>query len=225
LVQVLLQAGHAVDLVCSHAAYKVLALEDRITLAPQADPGAQCDALFADLDGLSPPHGKHLRLHPPDALEAPVASGSVRVAGAAVVPCSMATAGAIAAGAGRNLVHRVADVALKEGTPLVLAPRETPLSTLHLENLARLSRLGARIVACMPGYYHHPQTIRDLVDFVVGRVLEALGCRNDLVSAYAPHCTTEPGADAGADSNPAAKAPHGTTPHGTTPHGTTQGDR
>ena len=114
----------------------------------------------------------------------PYASGSARVDGYVVCPCSMSTAASIAAGAMANLVHRAASVALKEERKLVLVPRETPLSAIHLENLLRLRRAGATVVFAAPGFYHSPQTIDDLVNFVVARCLDQLGMDQTLVSRW-----------------------------------------
>ena len=114
----------------------------------------------------------------------PYASGSARVDGYVVCPCSMSTAASIAAGAMANLVHRAASVALKEERKLVLVPRETPLSTIHLENLLRLRRAGATVLFAAPGFYHAPQTIDDLVNFVVARCLDQLGIDQTLVSRW-----------------------------------------
>jgi 4-hydroxy-3-polyprenylbenzoate decarboxylase len=114
----------------------------------------------------------------------PYASGSAKVDGYVVCPCSMSTAASIAAGAMANLVHRAASVALKEERKLVLVPRETPLSTIHLENLLRLRRAGATVVFAAPGFYHAPQTIDDLVNFVVGRCLDQLGIDQILVNRW-----------------------------------------
>lgn len=111
----------------------------------------------------------------------PYASGSARVDGYVICPCSMSTAASIAAGAMANLVHRAASVALKEERKLVLVPRETPLSAIHLENLLRLRRAGATVVFAAPGFYHAPQTIDDLVNFVVARCLDQLGMDQTLV--------------------------------------------
>jgi 4-hydroxy-3-polyprenylbenzoate decarboxylase len=115
---------------------------------------------------------------------APYASGSARVDGYVVCPCSMATAGTIATGGEANLVHRAASVALKEDRRLVLVPRETPLSTIHLENLLRLRQAGAVILFAAPGFYHGAETIDDLVDFVVGRCLAQLGLDSSLVKPW-----------------------------------------
>jgi flavin prenyltransferase len=120
----------------------------------------------------------------PDDYGAPYASGSAKVDGYVICPCSMATVGTIAAGTMANLVHRAASVALKEDRKLVLVPRETPLSTIHLENLLRLRRAGAVIVFAAPGFYNAPQTIDDLIEFVVGRCLDQLGIENTLTRRW-----------------------------------------
>lgn len=108
------------------------------------------------------------------------ASGSAPSRGMVICPCSMGTLGSIAAGTSRNLVERAADVTLKERRPLILVPRETPLSLIHLENMTRLTRAGATILPASPGFYHRPRQIEDLVDFVVARILDHLGVENDL---------------------------------------------
>lgn len=107
-----------------------------------------------------------------DNLAAKPSSGSNKQAGMIIVPCSMGTLGAIASGAGINLIHRAADVCLKEGRKLVLVPRETPLNTIHLENMLRLAHAGARIMPASPGFYHRPKTIDDLVEHLCYRILD-----------------------------------------------------
>jgi len=102
------------------------------------------------------------------------ASGSARTAGMVICPCSMGTVAAVSQGTSRSLVERAADVTLKERRPLVLVPRETPLSAIHLENMLRLTRAGATMLPAAPGFYHRPQRIEELVDFVVARVLDHL---------------------------------------------------
>ncbi len=109
-----------------------------------------------------------------DNLAARPSSGSHRQDGMVVVPCSMGTLGAIAAGLSSNLIHRAADVTLKEGRRLVLVPRETPLNAIHLENMLRLARAGAHIIPASPGFYHRPETIEALVDHLVFRILDHL---------------------------------------------------
>ena len=115
---------------------------------------------------------------------APYASGSAHTDAVIVCPCSMASVGSIASGIESNLIHRAAAVQLKEGRRLVLVPRETPLSEIHLENLLRLKRAGAAVVPAMPGFYRLPETIADLVDFVAGRVLAAAGLDAALVKPW-----------------------------------------
>ncbi len=118
---------------------------------------------------------KLVRFHRLDNMAAPPASGSHAQAGMVVVPCSMGTLGAIASGAGSNLIHRAADVTLKEGRKLVLVVRESPYNTIHLENMLRLAHAGARILPASPGFYHRPQTIEELVDHLVFRILDQFG--------------------------------------------------
>ena len=115
---------------------------------------------------------------------APYASGSAKVDAYVICPCSMGTLGTIASGAMQNLIHRAASVALKEERRLVLVPRETPLSAIHLENMLTLRRAGATILFAAPGFYHGAETVDDLVDFVVGRCLDLLGLENTLVKRW-----------------------------------------
>jgi 4-hydroxy-3-polyprenylbenzoate decarboxylase len=121
-----------------------------------------------------------LRTYGEKDFNAPFCSGSFRFLGMAVIPASMGTVGAIASGVSANNIHRGADVALKERIPLVVVPRETPFSAIHLENLLALARAGAVILPPSPAFYQHPRTIEDQVDFVVSRVLDSLGIENDL---------------------------------------------
>lgn len=129
------------------------------------------------IDGLRAATGDWSRVELYDALDrgATPASGSARSRGMVVCPCSMGTLASIAAGTSRNLVERAADVALKERRPLLLVPRETPLSLIHLENMTRLTRAGATILPAAPGFYGRPERIEQLVDFVVARILDHLG--------------------------------------------------
>lgn len=115
---------------------------------------------------------KMIRLWRLDNLAAKPASGSNKQAGMIIVPCSVATLGAIACGAGTNLIHRAADVTLKEGRKLILVPRETPYNAIHLENMLRLARAGAQILPASPGFYHRPKTIEELVDHLCFRILD-----------------------------------------------------
>jgi 4-hydroxy-3-polyprenylbenzoate decarboxylase len=119
-----------------------------------------------------PGNSKLIRLWRLDNLAAKPSSGSNKQEGMLIVPCSMGTLGAIASGAGTNLIHRAADVCLKEGRKLVLVPRETPYNAIHLENMLRLARAGARILPASPGFYHRPKTIDDLVEHLCNRILD-----------------------------------------------------
>lgn len=112
-------------------------------------------------------------------LFSPAASGSWQCDAMAVIPCSMSTAAEIASGITKTLLTRAADVMLKENRKLLLVPRETPFSTNHLKNLYELSKLGVTILPAMPGFYNHPRTMEELVDFVAGKVLDNLGIEND----------------------------------------------
>lgn len=128
-------------------------------------------AVFNEWLGLTP-DSKLIRYWRLDNLAAKPSSGSNKQAGMIVVPCSMGTLGAIASGAGTNLIHRAADVCLKEDRKLVLVPRETPLNAIHLENMLRLAHAGARLLPASPGFYHRPASIAELVDHLCYRILD-----------------------------------------------------
>jgi 4-hydroxy-3-polyprenylbenzoate decarboxylase len=132
---------------------------------------------------LAPLQGK-VRVFEPDDFGASFASGSARIDAYVICPCSMSSAGSIAAGAGSNLIHRAAAVALKEERKLVLVPRETPLSSIHLEALATLRRAGATILFAAPSFYSRPESVQDLVDTVVARILDQVGVEHELASRW-----------------------------------------
>lgn len=117
-------------------------------------------------------------------IAAPPASGSFKCRGMIVIPCTMATASALACGSSRSLLERTADVMLKEKRPLIVVPRETPLSTIHLRNLLTLAEAGAHIIPAMPAFYSNPRNVADLVDFVVGKVLDAMHIEHQLFEPY-----------------------------------------
>jgi 4-hydroxy-3-polyprenylbenzoate decarboxylase len=123
-------------------------------------------------------------IHDSANLAAPPASGSFRLDGTLIVPCSMSSIGAIAAGTAGSLVHRAALVSLKEGRPLLLCPRETPLSLIGLKNLTALAEAGAVILPLSPAFYHSPQNINDLLDFITGKILDRLGIEHTLVPRW-----------------------------------------
>jgi len=122
-----------------------------------------------------PEDSQKIKLWRLDNFAAKPSSGSNQQAGMIIVPCSMGTIGAIASGAGTNLIHRAADVTLKEGRKLVVVPRETPYNEIHLENMLRLSRAGAKILPASPGFYHKPDSIQELVDHLCYRILDQFG--------------------------------------------------
>ena len=154
----------------------VVSAPGRRVLAEELDLTGSGEAL---VEGLAGRPSEKIELLPASDIGASIASGSYRVDGMIVVPCSVSTIGALASGAVTNLVHRAADVTLKEGRPLVLVPRETPLHAIHLENLLRLRNAGAMIVPATPGFYHRPRTIEELVDHFVFRLMDHLGLDHD----------------------------------------------
>ncbi len=119
-----------------------------------------------------------------DEIGAEIASGSVNTDGMVIAPCSMKTVGSLASGVADNLITRAADVTLKEGRKLVLVPRETPLNQIHLDNLSKLKSAGATILPAMPGFYHDPQSVEDLADFVVGKILDQFGVDHQLYEPW-----------------------------------------
>ena len=123
-------------------------------------------------------------VYDPQDWRAPYASGSAKVDAYVICPCSMGTLGTIASGSMSNLIHRAASVALKEERQLVLMPRETPLSTIHLENMLTVKRAGATVLFLAPGFYHGAETVSDLVDFIVGRALDQIGLENALIKRW-----------------------------------------
>ncbi|MBE9226652.1 UbiX family flavin prenyltransferase [Phormidium sp. LEGE 05292] len=165
----LLEADLSVELVASKSTYMVWQAEQNIRLPGEP---AQQEQFWREQAGVST-QGK-LRCHPWGDVGANIASGSYRTLGMIIMPCSMSTVAKLATGLSSDLLERAADVQLKEGRKLVLVPRETPFSLIHLRNLTSLAEAGARIVPAIPAWYHNPQTIEDLVDFVVARALDQL---------------------------------------------------
>jgi 4-hydroxy-3-polyprenylbenzoate decarboxylase len=178
LLECLLKADVRVYLLYSQAAQIVARQEMDLSLPARAKDAAE---FFSTRFGAAP---GQLQVFGREEWFAPVASGSNPADAMVVCPCTMGTLAAIAAGMADNLIERAADVALKEARKLVLVPRETPLSAIHLENMLKLSRAGAIILPANPGFYHHPQTAQDLVDFVVARVLDHVGVEHDLMPRW-----------------------------------------
>ncbi len=165
----LLEADYQIELVASKSTYMVWQAEQNIRMPIEPIQQEQFWRQQAGVEGV----GK-LRCHPWGDVGANIASGSFRTLGMIVLPCSMSTVAKLAAGLSSDLLERAADVQLKEGRKLVIVPRETPFSLIHLRNLTTLAEAGARVVPAIPAWYHKPQTIEDIVDFVVARVLDQL---------------------------------------------------
>ena len=180
LIDVLLGSGRAVQVVLSGPGRTVINTETPLRLGKSPAEIRTGLLTYLGRDDDAP-----LRVFGTDDWFAPPASGSNPPAAVVVCPCTTGTLGAVAAGTSRNLIERAADVALKEGRRLVLVVRETPLSAVHLENMLRLARAGAAILPANPGFYHRPESIADLVDFVVARVLDRIGVEHDLVPRWA----------------------------------------
>ncbi len=174
LLESLVAADVRVGLCISRAGYEILATElyQDVSLSDE-------QILERFLDGMD-----GVAVHSEQDWRAPYASGSAKVDGYVICPCSMGTAGTIASGTMSNLIHRAASVALKEGRKLVLVPRETPLSDIHLENMLRLRRAGAVVLMAAPGFYNAPRSVDDLIEFVVGRCLDQLGIDNTLTRRW-----------------------------------------
>ena len=170
----LVAAGADVGVCASSAGIEVLATE---LYRDASLPRDEVLARFTD-------HAAGVTIYAPDDWKSPFASGSARIDAYVVCPCSMSTVGTLASGAMTNLIHRAASVALKERRKLVLVPRETPLSSIHLRGLATLNDAGAVILFAAPGFYHGADTIQDLVDFIVARCLDQLGIETSLIRRW-----------------------------------------
>lgn len=178
LLEQLLAGGVRVWLIYSQVAQVVARQEMDLPLPSRAEEAEKhLREKFAATEG-------QLRVFGREEWFAPAASGSGVADAMVICPCSMGTLAAVATGLSRSLIERAADVTLKEGRKLVLVPRETPFSAIHLENMLRLSRAGAVILPANPGFYHHPRSVQDLVDFVVARVLDQIGVPNALVRRW-----------------------------------------
>ena len=174
LLDALVAADVEVGLCASSAGLEVVATE--LYGDPDLDRDEVLRRFVGDRAGVT--------VHAPDDWRAPYASGSAKVDAYVICPCSMGTAGTIASGTMSNLIHRAASVAIKEGRKLIVVPRETPLSDIHLENLLRLRRAGAVVLMAAPGFYNAPQSIDDLIEFVVGRCLDQLEIENRLTKRW-----------------------------------------
>ena len=206
LVEVLLAAGRSVHLTISPAAVEVFKRELGVTLnldhfdpqqllpgvdqlaqdsklkmlKPGGTAGYAASSVFSDSEIFT---GKIVYHHYRD-YSAGIASGSFLTGGMVICPCSMGTLASVATGQSQNLIHRAADVHLKEHRKLIVVPRETPLSLIALDNMKRLAEAGAVILPAMPGFYHEPRSISDLVDFVVARICDQLGVHHELTKRW-----------------------------------------
>jgi flavin prenyltransferase len=174
LCEALLSAGHSLNLLITRAGFAVL----------KSEAGLDWEGTEVQVSQKLQDHfrasARQLRHYSQDNLLAPIASGSAAPDVMIVCPCSMGTLARIAAGNSGNLLERCADVMLKEHRTLVVVPRETPLSEIHLENMHKLARIGVRVVPAMPAFYHEPQSVGEMVDFIAGKVLDAIGVEHRL---------------------------------------------
>tara|TARA_Y100001968_G_scaffold47652_1_gene37932 strand:- start:4139 stop:4747 length:609 start_codon:yes stop_codon:yes gene_type:complete len=168
-IQLLLENNQSIDLILSKGAYEVAKSERNINIP--VEPISQSDFWRKRLDVKS---GK-LTCYRWNDHSASIASGSHKTKGMVIVPCSMGTLGRIASGFSLDLIERCADVHLKENRPLIISPRESPLNLIHIENIQRLATAGASIVPPIPAWYTNPETIEDIIDFIVVRLLDSLG--------------------------------------------------
>jgi 4-hydroxy-3-polyprenylbenzoate decarboxylase len=182
LLQVLVEQELEVHLAVTGAASQVAAAELGVTIDPD-----DADSIVAGYLGQT---SARVTVHPLRNVDSPISSGSFQCRGMVICPCSTGTLGRVAGGISSNVIERAADVCLKERRQLILVPRETPLSSIHLENMLRLTNAGATLLPAMPGFYHQPQSIQDLVDFVVGRILAQLNLPNALQREYQPDPST-----------------------------------
>ncbi len=178
LLECLLQAKQRVYLMVSQAAQVVLATETELRVPGDAE-GMR--AFFSELFGAAP---GQLEVFGRQQWMAPVASGSNAPRAMVVAPCSTGSLSAIATGASNNLIERAADVMLKERRQLILLPREMPLSAIHLEHMLKLAQMGVTIMPASPGFYHRPQSVAEMVDFVVARILDHLGLEHALLQRW-----------------------------------------
>ncbi len=178
LIEALVAADREVWVMISKAAHLVIATETDTELPARP---ARLAEVLAERSGA---RFGQIRCFAREDWMAPVASGSGASSSMVICPCSTGTLSAVATGASNNLIERAADVALKERRQLILVPRETPFSAIHLEHMLALTRMGAVILPAAPGFYHRPTTINDLVDFIVARILNQLGIEHRLMPRW-----------------------------------------
>lgn len=178
LLEILLKQNHHVYLMLSKAAQVVTGMESELKLpARKSDQKKYLSKLFGTDESL-------LDIFGDEEWTAPVASGSAKVDAMVVCPCTMSTLSQIACGASSNLMERAADVMLKERRKLIIVPRETPFSDIHLENMLKLSRMDVVVMPANPGFYNKPQSVNDVIDFMVARILDQLNIEQDLLPPW-----------------------------------------
>lgn len=178
LLEMLLGDGHTVYLVYSQAAQFVARQELDFMLPAKP---SEARSLLLERYGC---RSEQLQVFAREDWLAPIASGTGAADAMVVCPCTMGALAAIANGASDNLIERAADVMIKEGRKLIIVPRETPLSAIHLENMLKLSRIGVVMLAANPGFYHQPKTIQDIMDFIVAKILDQLGIEHTLMARW-----------------------------------------
>lgn len=177
LAEELLKSNNRVYLLISEISFYIIKTETGINLSGKTASGInrKVQKHFSS---------KNISYFAESDLAAPIASGSFITDGMFVVPCSMKTLSGIANGYANTLIERAADVMLKEGRQLILSPRETPLNAIHLENMLKLARIGVGIVPPIPAFYHNPKDLKEIIDFVVGKILDRAGADNDLFKRW-----------------------------------------
>jgi flavin prenyltransferase len=187
LIQVLLQADRGVDLILSEPARVVLKQECHLDLQGDGEPVVSTLLDYfnlASIDSLDKKNGENLRHFGIKDWISPAASGSGGGRDMVICPCSMGTMARVRHGTSGNLIERAADVTIKERGRLIMVPRETPFSPIHLENMLALAKLGVTMLPAAPGFYNRPQSVQELVDFIVARILDQLGVAHDLIAPW-----------------------------------------
>ncbi len=178
LLELLVKAEYQVYVLISSAAKVVFATEEEVKIPSKPEAASQ---FFTDRFNAKP---DQIRCFGKEEWFSPVASGSAAPKKMVICPCSTGTLSAVAIGASDNLIERAADVVIKERGQLIMVPREMPLSTIHLDNMLKLSQMGVTMMPASPGFYHNPTSIKDLIDFVVARILDHFGVDQSIMARW-----------------------------------------